>query len=130
MTYSRRANVGMLNLDTHILLNALEDLLDPNERRILTEDGHWGICSIVLWEIEQLYRKGRIVYGLDYVPLTNSLRRMHIWPITAEVCLNLRILDFRSDPADELIAATSLTYNVPLVTRDARIRSSQLIRCL
>jgi PIN domain nuclease of toxin-antitoxin system len=39
-------------------------------------------------------------------------------------------LDFRSDPADELIAATSLTHNVPLVTRDARIRSSKLIRCL
>ena len=130
MTYSRRANVGMLNLDTHILLNALEDLLDPNERRILTEDGDWGISSIVLWEIEQLYRKGRIVYGLDYVPLMNSLRRMYIWPITAEVCLNLRILDFRSDPADELIAATSLSHNVPLVTRDARIRSSKLVRCL
>ena len=130
MTYSRRANGGMLNLDTHILLNALEGGLEPNERRILTEDGDWGICSIVLWEIEQLYRKRRIVYGLDYAILANSLRCMHIWPITTEVCLNLRILDFQSDPADELIAATSLTHNVPLVTRDARIRSSKLVRCL
>jgi PIN domain nuclease of toxin-antitoxin system len=120
----------MLNLDTHIILNALEDRLEPNERRILTEDGDWGICPIVLWEIEQLYRNGRILYGLDYVILANSLRHMHIWPITAEVCLNLRILDFQSDPADELIAATSLTHNVPLVTRDARIRSSKLVRCL
>jgi len=40
-----------------------------------------------------------------------------------EVCLNIAALDFVSDPADELIAATSLTYRVPLVTRDERIRA-------
>jgi PIN domain nuclease of toxin-antitoxin system len=40
----------------------------------------------------------------------------------------LRTLDFRSDPADEIIAATSLAHNVPLVTRDARVRASKLVR--
>jgi PIN domain nuclease of toxin-antitoxin system len=34
------------------------------------------------------------------------------------------------DPAAELIAATSLTRGVPLVTRDTRIRVSQVVRCL
>jgi PIN domain nuclease of toxin-antitoxin system len=37
------------------------------------------------------------------------------------------MLDFKSDPADELIAATSLTYQVPLLTRDDRIRTSKLV---
>jgi predicted nucleic acid-binding protein len=32
----------------------------------------------------------------------------------------------RSDPADELIAATSVVHNVPLVTRDPRLRSSRM----
>jgi PIN domain nuclease of toxin-antitoxin system len=41
--------------------------------------------------------------------------------------LSLAALDFKSDPADELIAATSLTYRVPLLTRDARIRTSKLV---
>ena len=44
------------------------------------------------------------------------------------VCLCLHDLDFRSDPADEIIAATSLAHRVPLVTRDARLRRSRVVR--
>lgn len=120
----------MLNLDTHILLHALHGRLDGAEARLLTGDREWGISAIVLWEIEKLYQKGRIRHGLDYAPLALALGRLEIWPITTEVCRNLRALDFASDPADELIAATSLTHDVPLVTRDARIRVSKVIRCL
>jgi PIN domain nuclease of toxin-antitoxin system len=36
-------------------------------------------------------------------------------------------LDFESDPADEIIAATSLVHRVPLVTRDRRIRRSKRV---
>jgi len=36
-------------------------------------------------------------------------------------------LDFRGDPADETIAATSLVHNVPLVTRDRVILSSKVV---
>jgi PIN domain nuclease of toxin-antitoxin system len=88
----------------------------------------WGISVIVLWEIEMLYARRRIAFGLDHPPLIESLRRVRIWPITPEVCLKLRALDFHPDPADEIIAATSLAHNVPLVTRDARIRRSKLVR--
>ena len=120
----------VLNLDTHILLHALAGSLEPNEHRVLIKDDDWGVSAIVLWEIEKLYQKGRIMYGLDHRPLAAALARLQLWPITAEICQNLRSLDFQSDPADELIAATSLTHRVPLVTRDARIRVSKVIRCL
>jgi PIN domain nuclease of toxin-antitoxin system len=120
----------MLNLDTHILLHALAGRLEPHEYRLLTGDVDWGISSIVLWEIEKLHQKGRILHGLDHPALAAALRLLQIWPITAEVCLNTRALDFQSDPADELIAATSLTHQVPLVTRDTRIRHSKVIQCL
>jgi PIN domain nuclease of toxin-antitoxin system len=39
----------------------------------------------------------------------------------------IRSLDFDSDPADELIAATSLVHNVPLLTRDRRLRRSKVV---
>jgi PIN domain nuclease of toxin-antitoxin system len=120
----------MLNLDTHIVLHALHGRLEQAEHRLLTTDSHWSISAIVLWEIEKLYQKGRILHGLDYAPLALALERLHIWPITPEVCRNVRKLDFASDPADELIAATSITHDVPLVTRDARIRISKIVRCL
>lgn len=120
----------MLNLDTHIVIKALEGKLTSNERRVLTENPEWGISAIVLWEITKLHQGGRIHYGLDYPPLAAALNRIRVWPITREVCLTLRLLDFQSDPADEIIAATSLAHQVPLLTRDARIRSSKLVNCL
>ena len=116
----------MLNLDTHILIHAVGNLLTNGERQTLAAHS-WGISDIVLWEIEMLYLRGRIGYGLDHAPLKEILRRVIIWPITPEVCLNLRRLDFHSDPADEIIAATSLALNVPLVTRDSRIRGSKVV---
>jgi PIN domain nuclease of toxin-antitoxin system len=53
---------------------------------------------------------------------------VHVWPITRQVCLSLRALDFQSDPANEIIAATSLTYNIPLLTRHSRIRKSRTVK--
>jgi PIN domain nuclease of toxin-antitoxin system len=119
---------GMLNLDTHILIKAFEGSLTPHERTVLTGDPEWSISAIVLWEIAKLHQLGRLRYGLDYEPLAVALDQMHVWPITRGVCLNLRVLDFQSDPADEIIAATSLTHRVPLLTRDARIRKSKVVK--
>ena len=36
-------------------------------------------------------------------------------------------LDFESDPADELIAATSLAYGIPLLTRDRKLLRSKIV---
>lgn len=120
----------MLNLDTHILVYTLDqDLLTSHEREALRLEP-WGISAIVLWEIEMLFARGRIRYGLDHQRMAGLLRQVRIWPISKEICLRLRDLDFRSDPADELIAATSLVHGVALVTRDGRIRASRLVRCL
>lgn len=116
----------MLNLDTHILLFALSGQLTRHEKMVLSKD-RWGISSIVLWEIAKLHQKGRITLSLDNPTLVRVLTQLHIWPISREVCLNIAALDFSGDPADELIAATSLTYDAPLVTRDEKIRSSKRI---
>ncbi len=120
----------MLNLDTHSLIHALDGSLTRREKHVLNDDPDWGISAIVLWKIEKLYAKGKIRFGLDTPEMTVTLDALHVWPISAEVCLNVRRLDFASDPADELIAATSLTYSVPLVTRDRRIRTTALFQCL
>ncbi|HVX86748.1 MAG TPA: hypothetical protein VH253_18340 [Phycisphaerae bacterium] len=53
--------------------------------------------------------------------------QVHVWPITLEVAGAVERLDFSSDPADELIAATSLHDRAPLVTRDGRIRRSKVV---
>ena len=35
--------------------------------------------------------------------------------------------DFKGDPADELIAATSVVHDVPLLTRDSVMRQSKIV---
>lgn len=116
----------MLNLDTHILIFALTDQLHPSERRLLAHQP-WGISAIVLWELSKLVQLGRIEMDLESKAVRAALGQIHVWPIDLDVCLAVRKLDFRSDPADELIAATSLVYKVPLVTRDQRIRRTKIV---
>ncbi|MBI4468004.1 MAG: hypothetical protein HY650_01640 [Acidobacteria bacterium] len=55
------------------------------------------------------------------------LAPIHIWPIDLPVCREICHLDFRGDPADELIAATSIVHRVPLVTRDRVILRSHRV---
>ena len=118
----------MLNLDTHILIKAFEGSLTAHEGRVLTADPEWSISAIVLWEIAKLHQLRRLTYGLDHQTFAAAVDRVHVWPITRQVCLNLRTLDFRSHPADEIIAATSVTHDIPLLTRDSRIRKSKLVK--
>ena len=116
----------MLNLDTHILIHALTGDLRPAERKLLGRDS-WSISAIVLWEISKLAALGRIEVDLDNVDLGRALSRIHTWPITLEICRAIGGLGLKGDPADEIIAATSVVHRVPLVTRDRRLRGSRRI---
>jgi len=49
------------------------------------------------------------------------------WPITLDVARAIEHLDFKGDPPDEIIAATSLVHGVPLLTRDTRILASRVV---
>lgn len=117
----------MLNLDTHILIYALSGDLRPHERKLLSSQP-WSISAIVLWELAKLSQLKRIELDFEDVEVRRALSQIHIWPISYDVCRQIRHLDFKSDPADELIAATSIAYNVPLLTRDRKIKKSKQVR--
>lgn len=117
----------MLNLDTHVFLHALAGDLSASETKALKQN-RWSISDIVLWEITMLSIKGRLQLNIESSEFMRLVSQVHVWPISLEVCRHLSHLDFKSDPADEIIAATSLAYDLPLVTRDKRIRKSKLIR--
>ncbi len=116
----------MLNLDTHILIFSLTDELTPSEKKMLMET-QWGISAIVFWELEKLHQLGRIEIDLSDHEVHSLLSKIHVWPIDLNICRYLRTLDFRSDPADEIIAATSIAHRVPLLTRDKKIRKSKTV---
>lgn len=116
----------MLNLDTHIVLDSLRGNLDEREKKLLATHP-WSISCIVLWEIAKLSQLKRIEVDLDDKELTNDILKMRIWPIDMEIGRTLKKLDFKSDPADELIAATSIVHHLPLLTRDKKILRSKIV---
>jgi PIN domain nuclease of toxin-antitoxin system len=114
----------MTNVDTHVLVAALAGDLSKRELNVLSGD-RWGISAIVLWELAMLIQRGRI--ELDFAYVESMLPAVHVWDIDFAVALQSTELDFRSDPADELIAATSIVHGVPLLTRDTKILRSKLV---
>ena len=116
----------MLNLDTHVLIFALAGSLRRAERELLAAH-NWSISAIVLWELSKLVQLGRVAMDLEDVEVIRALKGIHVWPIDLEIARASNRLDFAGDPADELIAATSVVHRVPLVTRDRAIRGSQIV---
>ena len=116
----------MLNLDTHVLLYALSGSLTRAEAALLSRHV-WSISAIVLWEIGKLAELRRIEVDIDDADLASVLARIHVWPLSLDVCRAIRTLDFDGDPADEIIAATSIVHRVPLVTRDRLLRRSRRV---
>ena len=116
----------MLNLDTHILVLALKGDLRPREQTLL-ETNEWSLSAIVPWELAKLAQLGRIDLDLDDREVMRTLSGIHLWPIDFTVARASTRLDFAGDPADELIAATSVVHEIPLVTRDRVIRRSMMV---
>lgn len=116
----------MIALDTHILLHALAGSLQAEEREQL-EATRWGVSSIVLWEIAKLVQLGRVELELDDPTLAAALAQIEIWPIDLSIARMSTRLDFRGDPADEIIAATSVVLGIPLLTRDRVILESKMV---
>jgi hypothetical protein len=75
----------------------------------------------VLWELARLAQLGRIEFDLEDPEVEAALAGIHIWPLDLAVARVSTRLGFRGDPADELIAATSVVHAVPLLTRDREI---------
>lgn len=116
----------MLNLDTHILVDALSGELSRKERNLLARD-KWCISAIVLWELAKLRQLGRIEIEVQSIEFARALSQVTVISLDPQICQKSTELDFASDPADELIAATSIVFKVPLVTRDKKILRSRMV---
>jgi PIN domain nuclease of toxin-antitoxin system len=121
-------------VDTHVLIwDALRpELLSDNAKEALSQaNENEGIllCDISLWEIAMLVKKGRISLGISYqefirlVLLSKNYQLQSITPEIAELSTQLSE-DINNDPADRIIAATSLVMGVPLVTADSNLNQA------
>lgn len=128
----------MILLDTHALVWAVA------ERKRLSHAAHAAIlqaqkmdgvaiASITLWELAMLIARGRIqAFGTVDASVRLLTEGVIIKPITPEVAALAAQFpaDFPADPADRLIGATAVAEGMSLVTRDAKLRASPLLRTI
>ncbi|MBN1931337.1 MAG: type II toxin-antitoxin system VapC family toxin [Desulfobacterales bacterium] len=127
----------MIVVDTHIIIwNALkpEMLSEKAEKAISAANNSDGIifCEISLWEIAMLMHKGRLSIDIEYMEFiklileSNEYVFQGITPEIAALSTDL-LSDNNKDPADRIIAATSIIENAKLVTADKKLRQSKKV---
>ena len=124
-------------LDTcAIIWDALDQakLSDKAKAAITKADEHNGliISDISIWEISMLIKRSRIVVATsaaDFVNLfleSRNISVVSISPEIAELSTNFGS-EINNDPADRIIAATSIIHNAQLITADSNLRNSEII---
>ncbi len=93
------------------------------------------ICDISIWEISMLIKKKHLVVDDTASGFINLLLQSRnylvraISPEIAELSVNFAP-EISSDPADRLIAATSVLLNAPLVTADENLRGASVLNTI
>ncbi|TVQ70660.1 MAG: type II toxin-antitoxin system VapC family toxin [Chromatiaceae bacterium] len=127
----------MILLDTcAIVWDALDRdrLTDKAKLAIARADENQAliISDISIWEISMLIKRSRVevaTTAANFVNLFLDSRNVTVMPISPEIAeLSVNFgTDINNDPADRIIAATSIIHNAQLVTADTNLRQSSLI---
>ncbi len=130
----------MILLDTHALLWLC---LEPKRLsrpaaaaiRMAISTGGIGIASISLWEIAMMIALGRLLprgtpdAWIFEIVETSGVVVKELTPAVAVLSTQFPN-GFPGDPADRLIAATARAEGLALITRDAKIRKSSLVKTI
>ncbi|WP_022949273.1 type II toxin-antitoxin system VapC family toxin [Methylohalobius crimeensis] len=128
----------MILLDTCAII---WDALDPGkltpkaEKSIKNAECDLIICDISIWEISMLIKRNRLVIEdtpAEFIKLVLQARNFQIQEITPEIAeLSVNFgPEINSDPADRLIAATSILLNAPVVTADQNLREATILQTI
>jgi len=124
-------------VDTHIIIwNALSpEMLSKRASKAIadaSESDGMIFCEISLWEIAMLMHKGRLDVDVPYqefiglVLESDTYILRGITPEIAELSTGLFSAS-NKDPADRIIAATSIIEKASLVTADRELRGSRKV---
>lgn len=105
-----------------------KNAIERNEQELI-------ICDISIWEISMLVKKKRLVVvdsASGFINLLLQSRNYLVQEITPEIAeLSVNFgSEINNDPADRLIAATSVLGNAPIVTADKNLRAASMLETI
>ena len=124
-------------LDTHVFVWFAGDRsrLSKAAQRAITKSSRRLILDITLREVARLTATGRLRFDRDvetWLEDATLANGIEVVPIDAMIAArSIRIAaHFHGDPVDQLIAATSIVLEVPLITADENLRASAALRTI
>ena len=120
----------MIVLDTHIwfyFINDGPEKLPAEARKAIRDNDVLGVSIISCWEIAMLVAKNRLRFSIDvqdWITQALKYKGIKLIELTPEIAVLATRLpgEFHKDPADRIIAASSLKIGAPLITLDKRIK--------
>ena len=98
--------------------------LSANARRRIASVSALHYSSISVWEIARLMKEGKVVIPNDADGFLADLKEQYdiaTIPPTDDIMIHAAQLpDFHKDPADRIIIATALAYDLTIVTGDGK----------
>jgi PIN domain nuclease of toxin-antitoxin system len=120
----------MILLDTHIWYwwvhrPSLLTTTQQNMREANVAHG-LGVSVISCWEVAKRVEYGKMELSRpiqEWMPLALRFSGVHLVPLTPEIAVMSTQLPgkFHKDPADQIIVATAMLLDCPLVTSDGKI---------
>lgn len=125
----------MLVLDTHVAVwwaGEPRRLGRVARARIAAAD-QLGIPAIAFWEVALLVRKRRLDLGMpvgEWARAIQTVPRVAVLPLTAEIAVQADELQMHADPADRFIVATALRYRAPMISKDRLMRNLPFVETI
>lgn len=120
----------MILMDTHVWLWWVGDQpkLPLPLRRRLQKASALVVSAISCWEVGMLVEGGRLKFHVPAkiaIEQACSAHNIHVHPVSDSIATRAGLLgsSFHGDPADRLIVATALELDIPIATKDERIRA-------
>ncbi len=115
-------------LDTHVVVwwQAGSGQLSAKARKRLENASNRLVSPVTFWELAMLIQKGRVrldrptsIWVNDFL----STERVAVAELSPTAAVSAgELVDFHGDPADRMIVASAITANIPLLTKDGKIR--------
>ncbi len=118
----------MIVIDTHVwvyLISEQSEKLSKPAQKAIREADVLLLSPFSCWEVTLLVKTGRLELEIDVRRwISNGLKfpKLRLAEMNPAILTDSVLFDdLHSDPADRIIAATCLFYNVPLITKDSKL---------